>query len=76
MPGCAPMPEVDKHSENIDEMNKTIDKLRDEVATLRETVNMLLELVVEADEGEYEEAATNPWELMISQNQGFKGMGM
>lgn len=70
------MPSSSTPTQNIDDMNKTISKLRDEVASLRETVNMLLELVIEHDEGDYEEAPANPWEALAVSPQGLFGAGM
>ena len=70
------MPSTNSQDHSIDELNNTIAKLRQEVATLRETVNLLREMVVDNDEGDYEEIATNPWDLLVDRNQGFKGMGM
>ena len=71
------MPSKSTPSKDINELNDTISKLREEVDSLRNTGNMLLEIIIEQDDGEYEEGApTNQWEALVSNPQGFLRMGM
>lgn len=71
------MPTKSSRSQDISKLNDTISQLRDEVNSLRNTVNMLLEIIIEQDDGDYDEGApTNQWEALVSNPQGFLRMGM
>jgi len=64
-------------TKDISKLNDTISQLREELDSLRTTVNMLLEIIIEQDDGDYEESApTNQWEALVSNPQGFLRMGM
>ncbi len=71
------MPHKRSQPQDINKLNETITQLRDELDSLRSTVNLLLEMIMEQDDGDYEEGAPhNPWDAIVSNPQGFLRMGM